>query len=169
VPRDQLAAGLRARAGLEEAEADLLAAWSGGRVGWALRMIETPDELEARRSQLDALIGLAAAPRGEGFRWAEERARAYRGGEQADVFAELELWQGWWRDVLLVAAGCSEEVVHIDRRAELAGAAAHYRLADIHAFVARLDAAARQLRENVNPQLALENVMLHLPREKGGG
>ena len=38
-----------------------------------------------------------------------------------------------------------------------------YSLADIHAFLLRLEAAARQLRENVNPQLALENALLHLP------
>ena len=38
-----------------------------------------------------------------------------------------------------------------------------YGLAEIHAFIARLDATARQLRENVNPQLALENALLHLP------
>jgi DNA polymerase-3 subunit delta' len=127
-------------------------------------MTAAPDELEARQQQLEALVALNSQPRGAGFRWAEERAKEYRGGEQAAVFAALELWQSWWRDLLLTAAGCPEAIVHIDRRAELAQAAARYRLADVHAFVARLDSAARQLRENVNPQLALENVVLHLPR-----
>jgi DNA polymerase-3 subunit delta' len=141
-----------------------LAAWSGGRVGWALRMVEAPEELEARQDQLAALVALHTQPRGVGFRWAEERAKEYRSGEQTAVFAALELWQSWWRDVLLTAAGCPEAIMHVDRRDELAQAAARYRLADIHAFVGRLDGAARQLRENVNPQLALENVVLHLPR-----
>jgi DNA polymerase III subunit delta' len=90
----------------------------------------------------------ASASRGDGLRWAEERAKAYRSGEQADVFAALELWQGWWRDVLLVAADCPAEVVHVDRRNELASVAARYPIADIHAFIVRLDNAARQLREN---------------------
>jgi DNA polymerase-3 subunit delta' len=165
VPREQVAAGLRERAGLSEADADLLAAWSGGRVGWALRMVDAPEELEAQRSQLDALIALATMSRGDGFRWAEERAKAYRSGEQADVFAALELWQSWWRDVLLVAADCPTEVVHVDRRAELVGVAARYPIADIHAFIVRIDTAARQLRENANPQLTLENVVLHVPRQ----
>jgi DNA polymerase-3 subunit delta' len=163
IPRAQIAAALRERYNLAAGDAELLAAWSRGRIGWALRMVETPEELEARQAQLDALLAMAAEPRRAGFRWAEQRAKEYRSGEQAAVFAAIELWQSWWRDVLVTAAGCPEQIVHVDRRAEIAEAARRYRLADIHAFVARLDSTARQLRENVNPQLALENALLHMP------
>lgn len=163
VPRPQIAEALRARYNLAASDAELLAAWSGGRVGWAFHMVEAPEELEARQTQLDALVELTVQGRGESFRWAEERAKEYRSGEQAAVFALLDLWQSWWRDIMLTAAGCPEQIMHVDRRDDLARAAARYRLADLHAFVARLDATARQLRENVNPQLALENVFLHLP------
>ncbi|GAB4194363.1 MAG: DNA polymerase III subunit delta' [Roseiflexaceae bacterium] len=168
VPRAQIAEALRQRHRLQAADADLLAAWSGGLVGWAFRMVGAPEELEQRQAQLDALVELTAKGLGEGFRWAEERAKEYRGGEQETVFAMLELWQSWWRDIMLVAAGCPEQITHIDRHDDLRQAAARYRLADVHAFVARLDAAARQLRENVNPQLALENVLLHLPGHSFG-
>ena len=163
IPRAQVVAALRERYNLAADDAELLAAWSAGRLGWALRMVAAPEELEARQAQLDRLLAAQAAPRGAGFRWAEERAKEYRGGEQAAVFAAIELWQSWWRDVLVTAAGCPEQIVHVDRREEIAQAAQRYRLADVHAFVARLDATARQLRENVNPQLALENALLHLP------
>jgi DNA polymerase-3 subunit delta' len=163
-PRAVVATALRERYSLAAGDADLLAAWSGGRVGWALRMVEAPEELEARQEQLAALVALHGQPRGAGFRWAEERAKEFRAGEQVAVYAALELWQSWWRDALLIAGGCLEGTVHIDRREELERAAGRYSLADIHEFLARLDAAARQLRENVNPQLALENVALHLPR-----
>jgi DNA polymerase-3 subunit delta' len=163
IPRAEVAAALRDRYNLAPGDADLLAAWSGGRVGWAIRMVEAPEELEARQAQLDALVEMQVQPRAAGFRWAEQRAKEYRSGEQAAVFGALELWQSWWRDVLVTAAGCPDQIVHVDRRDEIAQAARRYRLADIHAFIARLDAAARQLRENVNPQLALENALLHLP------
>jgi DNA polymerase III subunit delta' len=163
IPRATIAAALRERYNLAAGDAELLAAWSGGRVGWALRMVEAPDELAARQAQLDALVALQAQPRAAGFRWAEERAKEYRGGEQAAVFAALELWQSWWRDILLTAAGCPEQIIHIDRQPEIVQAARRYRLADIHAFIKRLDETTKQLRENVNPQLALENALLHLP------
>jgi DNA polymerase-3 subunit delta' len=162
-PRQAIAAALRERYNLAGGDADLLAAWSGGRVGWAIRMIDSPDELDARQSQLDALIEMQQQPRAAGFRWAEERAKEYRSGDQPAVFAALELWQSWWRDVLLAAAGCADQIVHIDRRDEITQAARRYRLIEIHAFIARLNDTARQLRENVNPQLALENALLHLP------
>src|SRR5215470_14424655 len=68
-PRAAVAAALRERFNLAPSDADLLAAWSAGRVGWALRMVESPDELEARQAQLDAMVALHAHPRGAGFRW----------------------------------------------------------------------------------------------------
>ncbi|HEU5099766.1 MAG TPA: DNA polymerase III subunit delta' [Roseiflexaceae bacterium] len=163
IPRAAVAAALRERYQIDQRDADLIAAWSGGRVGWALRMVESPDDLAARQAQLDALLELHSQPRAAGFRWAEERAKEYRSGEQAAVFGALELWQSWWRDVMLAAAGCPEQIAHLDRSEEIAQAARRYQLADIHAFIARLDDTAKQLRENVNPQLALENALLHLP------
>jgi DNA polymerase-3 subunit delta' len=167
VPRAEVAAALRERHSLAAGDADLLAAWSGGQVGWALRMVDDPEELEQRQERLDALVALHGQPRRAGFRWAEERAKEYRAGQQEAVFAALDLWRSWWRDVLLVAGGCPEAIVHVDRRDELGQAAARYGLPEIHAFVARLGAATQQLRENVNPQLALENVLLHLPGQAG--
>jgi DNA polymerase-3 subunit delta' len=163
VGRPELQQALIERYNLPSEDARLLTAWSGGRPGWAIHMIQEPDELAARQEQLDNLLALHSQDRSEGFRWAEERAKDYRGGEQSTVVAMLELWQSWWRDVLLVAAGCNEAVVHVDRFTELQKLARTFSLADIHAFIARIDGAVRQLRENVNPQLALENVFLHLP------
>jgi DNA polymerase-3 subunit delta' len=163
LPRAQVAAALVERAGLAPEDARLLAAWSGGRPGWALRMTQRPEELEARQEQLEALIALPAQPRSSAFRWAEERAKEYRGGQQQAVFGALELWQSWWRDVLLVAAACPEAITHIDRREELDQAARRHPVDAIHAFITRLGAAGLQLRENANPQLVLENVLLHMP------
>jgi DNA polymerase-3 subunit delta' len=164
IPRAQIATALRERCRLAEGDAELLAAWSGGRYGWAVRMVETPDELAARQEQLEKLIDLASQPRAAAFRWAEDRAKEYRGGEQAAVFASLALWQSWWRDIMLTAGGCPEDITHVDQREALSALARRYTIADVHAFVARLDQAAQQLRENVNPQLALESVVLHLPK-----
>jgi DNA polymerase III subunit delta' len=145
-------------------DAELLAAWSGGRIGLALAQLESPEAIARRDEQLAELLAVGDQGRGAGMRWAEQRAKEYRGGEQETVFAWLELWQGWWRDVLLTAAGCPEGVVNVDRRDELRQAAARHPLPELHAFTARLGQAAQQLRENGNPQLVLENLALHLPR-----
>src|SRR5262245_29901312 len=70
VPRAQVAAALRELRGLAAGDADLLAAWSAGQVGWALRVVDAPEELETRQAQLDALVALHEQPRAAGFRWA---------------------------------------------------------------------------------------------------
>ena len=162
LPRSQVAEALLDQ-GRTAAEAERLAAWSGGRIGWALRMGASPAELQARHEQIAALLELSSQSPSAGFRWAEQRAKEYRGGEQATVFAWLELWQGWWRDVLLTAAGCPEAVTNVDQRAALEQIAQRHSLAQVHRFSSRLGEAARQLRENANPQLVLENLLLHMP------
>lgn len=162
LPRARVVVALRER-GLPEEDAELLAAWSGGQLGWALRMLDAPDELASREADLDGLLALSGQTRDARFRWAEERAKSYRSGEQDAVFAMLALWQGWWRDILLTATDCADQVVNIDRRAVIERAALRYQLPEIHGFIVRLHDTNRQLRENVNPQLALENLLLHLP------
>ncbi|NJO19921.1 MAG: DNA polymerase III subunit delta', partial [Spirulinaceae cyanobacterium RM2_2_10] len=148
---------------IDSEQANLLAAWSNGRIGWALQAATIPDEVQQRQERLDTLLTLQRQPRSTAFRWAEERSNDYRNGMQSDVLEWLELWQSWWRDVLLIAAGCPESITHADRQAELEQAAQRYTVAQIYTFLSRLTEAAQRLRENVNPQLTLENVILHLP------
>jgi DNA polymerase-3 subunit delta' len=167
LPREHVAQALITHAGVEPERAALLAAWSNGRIGWALHAASSPDEILARQEQLETLLALHSQPHSISFRWAEDRSKEYRGGEQTTVLDWLDLWQSWWRDLLLTAAGCPESITHIDRREDLEREARRYKLQEIYRFVVRLDEAARQLRENVNPQLALENLLLHLPGRAG--
>ncbi|MFV9505084.1 MAG: DNA polymerase III subunit delta' [Oscillochloridaceae bacterium umkhey_bin13] len=162
LPRRQVAETL-VQHGVVAEDAELLAAWSGGRIGWALSMRDQPEQLAQRDEQLAALIELPGQGRGAAMRWAEQWAKTYRAGEQDEVFAQLALWQGWWRDVILTAAGCPEAVANPDRRNELSTAAQRHGLPAAYAFATRLGQAAQQLRENGNPQLVLENLALHLP------
>lgn len=164
VPRRQIATALHQQYQVATEDAELLAAWSNGRIGWALRMLDHPDDLETRQEKLAELLALPTQPQSTTFSWAEGYAKAYRGGEQIAVFEMLELWQSWWRDLLLITTGCTSHIVHIDRLVELQQTASQYNLADVHRFITRLTNAAQQLRENVNPQLALENVVVHIPR-----
>ncbi len=169
LPRRQVAEALVSRNIIAD-DAELLAAWSGGRVGWAIAAAAQPETITARQEQLTALVelGIHSHNRGIAFRWAEQRAKEYRGGEQETVFAWLDLWQGWWRDVLLVAAGCHESVVNIDRREDLVHTANNHPISVIHAFMRRISTTAQQLRENGNPQLVLENLLLHMPKDGRG-
>jgi DNA polymerase-3 subunit delta' len=166
LPHHQVAQALTEQAGMDAEQAAILAAWSGGRIGWAFSMARSPERIQSRQEQLDELLAIQEQPRYAAFRWAEERSKEYRGGEQEAVLARLELWQSWWRDVLMLAAGCPDTIIHQDRRRELEQVARHATLPDVSHFLTRINETISWLRENVNPQLALENLFLHLPVSK---
>jgi DNA polymerase-3 subunit delta' len=162
VRRDVIAAVLQARYGVSEDDAALLAAWSGGRFGWAVTALEQPELLQEQHDRLDVLAALRSGDRVVRLKWAEARAKEYRAEPQI-VQQWLALWQSWWRDVLLVRAGCDGAITYLERRDELAPVAAALTLDRIHDFLSRIDRTREQLADNVNAQLALENLALHAP------
>jgi DNA polymerase III subunit delta' len=168
LPRHQVAQALVDQAALEPDQAHLIAAWSSGRIGWALRIAADPDQIATRQQRLEALLDIQQQPHHRTFQWAEERSKEYRSGEQRTVLEWLDLWQSWWHDLLLVAAGAPESITNLDRHSQLEQAAQRYQLADIYRFVRRISDAGQQLRENVNPQLLFENLFLHLPSQGQG-
>lgn len=165
VSRDVVSATLRDQFNVDGGDAALVAAWSGGRLGWAVRAVENPDLLEQQQQRLDELIGLGAAGRVARMRWAEERAKEYR-SEPAVALEWMRLWQSWWRDVLLLCGGHAAAITHLDRLAELDDLAKMIPLETVQQFLVQLDGVREQLAANVNPQLAFENVTLHIPASK---
>jgi DNA polymerase III subunit delta' len=162
VARESVAATVRDRFNVDPGDAALVAAWSGGRLGWAVRAVEDPDLLEQQQGRLDELIRLGVAGRVARLRWAEERAKEYR-SEPAVALEWMRLWQSWWRDVLLLRGGYRAAITHLDRRAELDDLARSIPLEIVQQFLVQLDGVREQLAANVNPQLAFENVTLHIP------
>ncbi len=162
VPRATIARALVERYDMDSGDAALVAAWSAGRFGWAVAAVENPELLEQQHAQLDVLAALRTGGRVARLKWAEERAKDYR-ADPAAVQQWLALWQTWWRDVLLIAGQCPDALTYIDRRDQVASVAAAVPIAQIHNFLVRIDQTRTQLADNVNPQLALENLALHVP------
>lgn len=161
LPRTTVAEALRAR-NIAAEDAALVAAWSNGRIGWALDAVNHPEVLEDQQQRLETLMQLGAANRVERMRWAEDRAKEYR-SDAATALDWLQLWQSWWRDVLLLQSGNGESATHIDRQDEAQDVAQATCLPDVQQFLHTLGAASTQLADNVNPQLVFEHVVLHVP------
>ena len=143
-------------------DAALLARLSGGRLGWAVTAWEDETVLPAREGMLEDIHRLSAAGRDERFAYAAGLAtRFYR--DRDNVFALLELWREWWRDVLLAAAGRSENVTNVDLLDRLALMAGKYTVEDIVSFLRAIGQTREYLSDNVNAQLALEVLMLQMP------
>jgi len=150
---------LQQRWKVDEEKARLLARLSGGRIGWAIEANQDEVILKMREERLHEMLALMG--KGQVGRL----DYAYQLSRQADTVPEvLDLWLGWWRDLLLVKGGCPEAVTNIDQQAALQEMAKKYSLRQVQGFIKALQDTARQLEQHVNPRLALEVLMLSLPK-----
>ncbi|MFQ6016522.1 MAG: DNA polymerase III subunit delta' [Anaerolineae bacterium] len=158
VPTALIQRALQERWGLEEAPAALLARLAGGRIGWALNAGRDESHLRQRKQLLEAMV--AACRRGRVFRL----DYAQRLSRQPEALPEvLNLWLGWWRDLLLIKSGCQELIVNVDYRDTLRSEADQHSLIRIKGYIRTIEQTIGQLKQNVNTRLALETLLLQLP------
>ena len=156
-----------------ESDARLLARVSGGRLGWAVRALSTPNILETRREALDALNALVQEGRAERITRAEKLSK-----DSSELPQMLETWQTWWRDILLLSLQDKDmtgfrkpvtslpepHVTNVDYLNALQTHAQQFSIEDIQRALNATRNAARQLGQNVNARLVTEVLALSLPR-----
>jgi len=150
------------RRGVSAERAALLAQLSEGRIGWALDLATDSSLLERREQSLDEIERLACAGRAARMRLAAETAARY-GSNRDDLFAELDVWENWWRDLLLASEGCHDLVANRDRIERLEAFARSVSRSGVVGALAALTACRQQITDNVNSRLALEVCVLRLP------
>lgn len=150
--------------GVEPGKARTLARLSHGCIGWAVRAL---DELWLRQhtEKIDRLIDIVNADSEERFAYATQLATQF-GQDRATVLEILNLWLDWWRDLLLVGVGAGDYVTNFEHSTMLNDMAGCYTVAQIRNFITDVQASREQLKQNANPRLALELLMLNIP-EKG--
>ena len=159
VPLELVSQGLQERWGMPSAQAQLLAHISAGRPGYALRLGREPKRLEQRRLWLDDHARLLLATRVERFAYAEALSK------DKDVVQELlSTWLSYWRDVLLKACGAATPLANQDRQEEIEALAEQVGFQVAHRTVSALQRTLDLLEQYVNLRLALEVLMLDLPR-----
>lgn len=142
-------------------QADLIARVSGGRMGWAVEAI-APDStiMTERAAQLDALETAVQQSRKGRFDVAQDIAKL----DKIDILPILELWQTYWRDVLLAVTGSELPLTNIDRERTIRALA---RQTTVSQALAALNATRKTLTTiqttNTNPRLALEVMFLDYP------
>ena len=160
----QVVADALTEGGLPAPRAQLLARLSAGRVGWALGASQDDGILRQRQQALDQLVGLLSADRVERLDFAWKASR-----DPGHSRRLIELWTSWWRDLLLLCGDRECHLVNIDRNDELGSAAGQTTLSRAWAALSALQAASAQLEANVNARLALEGLLLKLPRCRPAG
>jgi DNA polymerase-3 subunit delta' len=160
---DEIARAVTERHGLDSDRAALLAHLADGRPGRAFALALDQGALEEREELLAELIELDGADRVQRLKTAERMAQAWTKSRDL-VDRRLELLLLWWRDLLLTASGREELVVNWDRLALLRERGARLGVARAREGVRAVDQARLQLDENVQARLALELMVLSLPR-----
>lgn len=162
----EVEAALDSRWGIEPQKAKLLARLSHGCLGWALSAAFDGGLLKERAEKIDKLLDMIQTDYEERFAYASQLAAQFsqNRGLVQDI---LDLWLDYWRDLLLVKIGCHDIITDVDRLDKLVEMAKGYRLAQIKTFINSIQVAGKQLKQNANPRLVLEVLMLDMPGKEG--
>jgi DNA polymerase-3 subunit delta' len=160
VPTETVRSVLIAHYGADEEQAALLARLSGGRMGWAINALGQPDVLDQRTQALDLLEQCLSSNRVERFALAEDLSKDR---EKAGLQTLLELWQTYWRDVLLLAEGSPVKPSNTDRRVRMEQLLYNINADDALRALRATQTMLGYLSLNVNLRLALEVMFLEYP------
>lgn len=156
---EETAKGLQALRGVPRELAEKLAHISDGRPGYAIRLFEDHRLLEQRQAWLDDLMGMLSTSRRERFAFVREIV-----DDKERLKGELQVWLTFWRDVLLCVAGVKGTLTNLDYADQIQRMAQESNLNEAQSFVQLIERTMQQIERNVNARLALEVLLLDLPR-----
>ncbi len=139
-----------------------IARLSAGRLGWALEVASDPQALGRRSERLDEIEAVLSCALDEKFAYAEKLAAIFSRSRQA-VYEELQLWIGWWRDVLVIREGDESLAVNISRLRTLRAVSEQCASAQVVDAIRAVQQTIEMLESNVNPRLSIEGMMLRMP------
>ncbi len=163
VPTSIIEGTVCGRTGVDPEQARLVASLAKGRVGWAIEAIANPAMLRRRAELMDRLMALPRANRVDRFAYASELA-SLSGRDPEAARSVLESWQSWWRDLLLYRLGMEDLVVNVDLKDLLGSQVRLYPAHVLGQMIKAIQETIAMLAQNVNARLALEVLMLRMPR-----
>lgn len=161
---EEVSEGLQAR-GVSTELARNCAYISGGVPGYALQLAMEEGVRSQRSEWIEDLYRLCGATRVERFDYVNNLTKgADKEMIKRNLKATLQLWGSFWRDVMLRASGASAEITNLDWDVEITSFARQVDVSTANQFLTAIDRTLAHLRTNVNARLALEVLMLDLPR-----
>lgn len=144
--------------GADADHAELLARLSRGRIGWAIAALQDESLLEQRDTALDLLEACIEQNRAGRFEMAQRL-----GQDKLKLEPMLELWQTYWRDLLLLTRESRVPPANSDRLVRLQQLAIHLSADEVMHALKATRALLDALRYNLNLRLALEVMLLDYP------
>lgn len=144
--------------GFETNQSKLIAHISGGRFGYARRLLESESLLAEREERLDDLQTLISASRVEKFSYADKLSK-----DKDSMRRVILIWLSYWRDIMLRTAQAGTPLVNIDRNMEIEDIAHRMDLSSARLVVNELEYTLEKMEKNVNSRLLAEVLLLDLP------
>jgi DNA polymerase III subunit delta' len=165
---------------LSVGEARLLAAYSQGSLGRALRLADSPEQQTQRENLLNLAEKIARSPQIAAFRLAEELRNLSKGpkgakgededevkGTRGELTRALEIIAAWFNDLLALAlCGPTARIVHEERREAMTRLTQRYQTDQLIQNVQDILEFHQHIQRNANAQLATETLMLRLVAKK---
>ena len=145
--------------GVDEERARLLSHISGGRPGYARRLVDDITLLEKREERLDDLQTLLPAPRVAKFSYADKLSK-----DKDAMRQTILIWLSYWRDVMLRVAQAETPLINIDRNMEIEFLAGRLDLSTARRVVSDLESTLEKMERNVNSRLLAEVLLLDWPK-----
>jgi DNA polymerase III subunit delta' len=149
---------------LEGEKARLLSRLSRGCPGLAITAATDENTVARRTRIIDESIFLPGANIDERFSFIAMLENRQRGAEWRKAAEELlNTWISYWRDVLLIKAGCPEDITNLDYIPQLEEYAGKLQIPEIKSFISRLTGSLELISKNANIRLVMEVLMFDMP------
>jgi len=150
---------------ISQADTELIAALSGGRVGIADHMIENEEVLTVRETWMEDLLQLIQSGISERIAFSRKRSKGKyieRTEAKQKLLTGLPYWLSFWRDVMLIKSGSTSPITNIDMRERIAEISLDISLAEVESVISGIEHAFGRMR-SANLQLLLDNLLLSFP------
>ena len=147
--------------------ANELARLSRGQIGWALEAAKDPNVLNDYKSDIEIIECTMNGKLEERFEYAAKISDLYLDIDNREkAIKHLNTLMNWWRDMMIVKNGVEENTSNIFSKDVLGKYARKFSNQEVIGVIKKIEDTLDCLQENVNPRLALESLVLSLPREK---
>ncbi len=163
---DEIENALSSQWGVERQKAKLLSRLCHGCLGWALSAVLGDELLKQYYERRDNILDIINAGYEERFAYVAQLAAQFS-QKRESVQEILNIWLNFWRDLLLIKADSAGVITNVDIEKTLTDLAGDFRLDEVRDFISGIQEAKKQLKQNANPRLVLEVLMLNMPERRG--
>ena len=167
VPSLTITESLISKWGVDPEKASLLARLSRGRFGWAVSAAADDRLIEQRSEMVENMLDAIDSDIETRFALCAQLASKFS-NDRKYVFERLDILLDLWRDMLLLKTDLLDNITNIDRKDELMRMTSERSLSDIGDFIRTIQRVNIELKQNANPRLVLEVLMLDLPDTSRG-